>query len=77
MSDEQMFQVILDTMTRTETRLDEMGKDHFASMLCVQRDLGKIRADLRGHKVKWSVITGCIALAVSGAVAWAAGQLGR
>ena len=77
MSDEQMFEIILAAIQRNENRLDEMKTDHFSSMQCVQKQLGEIRADLVGHKVKISAITAGIALAVSTAVAWLMGQIGR
>lgn len=70
MSDEQMFQVILDTMSRTDARLDEYAKETRLALGCLHDDVGKIHTTLAGQKVKISSISGGVALAVSVAMAW-------
>jgi predicted component of type VI protein secretion system len=67
---------LLEDMRHIRNRLDRHVDDEAKVLSSIQKDIGKIREEMAGHKTRLGVIASGISLVMAAAVSWLVSHLG-
>lgn len=75
-SDVAMFHEIMEEVRHIRKRLDDHIDDEKHQLNSLQKDVGRIREEMQGHKTKLGVIASGLAMFVAAVISWVMSHLG-